>query len=53
MAMNSLTIRMPDELREKLEHEAKSDGRSLSNLIIKILNNYVEDKSDNDSKAKK
>lgn len=50
MAMNSLTIRMPDELREKLEHEAKSDGRSLSNLIIKILNDYVEDKSDDKNK---
>lgn len=52
MAMNSLTIRMPDSLREKLEHEAKSDGRSLSNLIIKILNDYVEDKSDDSIKTK-
>lgn len=51
MPMNSLTIRMPDELREKLEREAKTDGRSLSNLIIKVLNDYVESKSD--SKKKK
>lgn len=50
MAMNSLTIRMPDALREKLEHEAKSDGRSLSNLIIKILNDYIEDKSEDKDK---
>lgn len=45
MPMNSLTIRMPDELRKQLEQEAKTDGRSLSNLIIKVLNDYVESKS--------
>lgn len=50
MAMNSLTIRMPDKLRENLENEAKTDGRSLSNLIIKILNDYVEDKSEDKDK---
>lgn len=46
MSMNSLTIRMPDELRKQLEQEAKTDGRSLSNLIIKVLNDYVESKSE-------
>lgn len=46
MPMNSLTIRMPDELRKQLEQEAKTDGRSLSNLIIKVLNEYVEGKSE-------
>lgn len=51
MPMNSLTIRMPDELRKKLEQEAKTDGRSLSNLIIKVLNDYVESKSE-DKKEK-
>lgn len=52
MSASNFTFRMPDELREKLEHEAKSDGRSLSNLIIKILNDYIEDKSDNVIKTK-
>lgn len=47
MAMNSLTIRVPDELREKLEKEAREDGRSLSNLITKILNEYVSRKEEN------
>lgn len=47
MPMNSLTIRMPDELREKLEQEAKQDGRSLSNLIIKVLNDYISKKEKN------
>lgn len=46
MAMNSLTIRVPDELRERLEKEAKEDGRSLSNLITKILNEYVSGKTE-------
>lgn len=50
MAMNSLTIRIPDALRKNLENEAKADGRSLSNLIIKILNDYVEGKSDDKDK---
>lgn len=51
MPMNSLTIRMPDELRKQLEQDAKTDGRSLSNLIIKVLNDYVESKSkDKDKK---
>lgn len=50
MPMNSLTIRMPDELRKQLEQEAKTDGRSLSNLIIKVLNDYVESKSEDKKK---
>lgn len=53
MAMNSLTIRIPNELREKLEQEAKTDGRSLSNLITKVLNDYVDSKSEKESKSKK
>ena len=44
MPMNSLTIRIPDELRNKLENEARADGRSLSNLIIKVLNDYISNK---------
>lgn len=50
MSASNFTFRMPDELREKLEHEAKNDGRSLSNLIIKVLNDYVESKSENKDK---
>lgn len=41
MSSNNFTIRMPDELRSKLETIAKNDGRSLGNLIIKILTDYV------------
>lgn len=45
MSASNFTFRMPDELRKKLEDQAKEDGRSLSNLIIKILNDYIERKS--------
>lgn len=44
MPSSSFTFRIPDELREKLEQEAKRDGRSLSNLIIKVLNDYISEK---------
>lgn len=47
MSSSSFTFRIPTELREKLEREARNDGRSLSNLIIKVLNDYVEGKPDN------
>lgn len=44
MPSSSFTFRIPEELREKLEQEAKKDGRSLSNLVIKILNEYISRK---------
>lgn len=44
MSSSSFTFRIPEELREKLEQEAKNDGRSLSNLVIKILNEYISKK---------
>lgn len=53
MSSSSFTFRMPDELREKLEQEAKKDSRSLSNLIIKVLNDYVDSKSNKEDKTKK
>ena len=34
---------MDEELKVKLEKLAKKDGRSLTNLINKILSDYVED----------
>lgn len=50
MSSSSFTFRMPDELREKLEQEAKRDSRSLSNLIIKVLTDYVKSKSEDKEK---
>ena len=36
-------INMDKELKAKLESLAKDDGRSLTNLINKILTDYVEE----------
>lgn len=36
-------VNMDKELKSKLEKLAKKDGRSLTNLINKILSDYVED----------
>lgn len=36
-------VNMDKELKAKLEEIAKKDGRSLTNLINKILSDYVED----------
>ena len=43
--MNKMySLRFPEELKEKLQKLAKNDGRTLSNLIVKILSDYVQDK---------
>ena len=36
-------VNMDKELKAKLETIAKDDGRSLTNLINKILTDYVEE----------
>ena len=36
-------VNMDKELKSKLDQLAKDDGRSLTNLINKILTDYVED----------
>ena len=36
-------VNMDKELKAKLESFAKDDGRSLTNLINKILTDYVEE----------
>ena len=37
-------LRCPISIREKLQILADKDGRTLSNLIVKILSDYVQDK---------
>ena len=37
-------VNMNKEMKAKLEELAKKDGRSLTNLINKILTEYVKDK---------
>ena len=36
-------VRLPSDLRQKLEEKAKEESRSLSNLIVKILQEWIED----------
>ena len=36
------SIRLPVDLKAKLQKEAEKQGRSLSNLIIYILKQYVD-----------
>ena len=47
MAVNKdkigVLVNMDKELKAKLESLAKDDGRSLTNLINKILTDYVEE----------
>lgn len=35
------TLRLPNDLRSKLEERAEKEGRSLANLIIYLLNEAV------------
>lgn len=39
---SNFTVRLPEDLRKQLEEIAKDDGRTLSNLIIKLLKEGVE-----------
>ena len=36
-------FRCPDELKYKLEKQAESEGRSVSNLIIRILTKKIKE----------
>lgn len=35
-------FRCPNDIREKLEVIAEKEGRTLSNLVVKILRDYTE-----------
>ena len=35
-------VTMPKETKEKLEKLAKEDNRSLNNMIVTIINKYLE-----------
>ena len=38
-------FRCPNDIREKLEKIAEEEGRTLSNLIVKILKDYTDKKN--------
>jgi predicted transcriptional regulator len=39
--MSILTVRLEAELKAKLERAASDDGRTLSNLVVKVLREYL------------
>lgn len=39
--METIGVRVPKEVKEGLKTKAKKDGRTLSNLIKKILTDYL------------
>lgn len=40
-------ITFPKELKTKIEQYAKKEQRSFNNMVIKILNDFVENQHDN------
>lgn len=42
MPTEQMSLRVPKELKEKLEELAREDGRSLSNYVAKILADHVK-----------
>lgn len=40
-------VTMPKELKEKLSVIAEADGRTLSNLIVQIIKNYLKEHGGN------
>lgn len=42
-ALSQIGMRIPKTLKEKLEERAIENGRTLSNLIINILNDYINE----------
>jgi predicted DNA-binding protein len=49
MKTETVGVRMPPEMKEKLQDIADNEMRSLSNLVLKILAEYL---NDNEEKSK-
>ena len=41
MESTQICVRVPVELKSTLEQEAKKEGRTLSNMVLKILTDHV------------
>jgi len=39
-----LNIRIDDKLKKRLEKQAKKEQRSVSNMILKVMRDYLDDK---------
>ena len=40
------SIRLDDRVKERLSEEAKKDGRTMNNLIVKILTDWLSTRKD-------
>ena len=40
-ATKQIGLRVPEELKDRLENRAEEEGRTLSNLVIKICEEYL------------
>lgn len=43
-----ISVTLPRELHEKLLNEAEYEGRSVSNLVLKIIKSYYKFNSDDE-----
>jgi predicted transcriptional regulator len=39
-----LNIRIDDKLKKRLERQAKKEDRSVSNMILKVMRDYLDEK---------
>ena len=45
----SITVRLPNGIKEKLERRAKQDFRTVHNLVIKMLHDHFENEEVSES----
>ena len=50
--LNRMVFYCPDDLKEKLEKLAKEENRSLSNLVVTLLQRIVEEKDEDKNSSK-
>lgn len=41
-ALERISFRLTQELKEKIEIRAEEEGRTLSNLIVNVLSDYIK-----------
>jgi predicted DNA-binding protein len=42
---NQTQLRIPPELKVRLEELAQADGRSFNNMVVKLISDFVDKKS--------
>jgi predicted DNA-binding protein len=44
--LHPVNVRMSDEMRDELRRIAAEDGRTISNLVVKIINDWLADRAE-------